>query len=729
MKKLISILLALTLSLGVVLTACDDDPTPPAPSGGQTEKVPDDDPAKEYAVTITCSEGGTYSLTPGPYYGGDEVTLTLLPFSGYAVESVTLNGEKVTLIENNSYTFTVSAETSIYVEYGKISTYTVEVTCGEGGSYTLSPNKSVYYAGDEVTLTVTHRRSYEFGDVTLNGSAVTLSEDGTYSFTIEGNVVIDIAFEEIVTHTLNVSCGSGGTYSLSASGPYSDGQEVTLTVYPNADMNVKSVTVNGETVTLTQNTYILHVTEDMQITIAFEQKSAGTVETYDVFVTCGSEGSYTLSPEGPYTSGTEVTLSVTPQDGYYISSFTVDGTETALTDGKYVFTVTKDVVITVSFSERIFAEDLAGRWSPLSEAGTLGYALTLKGDSVLFSETEDAAQEYPLSDIGNGRYSFTVTDEENTSTVFTFSFLQIANGAKLLVLSHTEEGETVEAYYLLDGIDYYTFEFPEELVGAWRPTVLGSGYAIEFRETEMYYGGAKQIVLAFDATNYTTTILNGTLNYSSDVQQITFVPSDSEADRVYYYKEIPPEPILIPDLAGSWKTFDGEEEHTALVNEEGRFYFDGVEYQIITNDNSGQMKSYSFTKDGKSWGVDFYDYKVWVHESSSVYDDSALSYEMYSSEKRFSVKVVCGEHGSYTITPGEENGLYAYGDVITVTITADEGYEIESLIGTGNEGDSPYSRAPGMKTWTTTFTITEAWLSTSSNGRIFTVVFRPVENA
>lgn len=733
MKKIVAIMLALVMSCGLVFTACDNEDAPPDPDSGTVtpeNPTPPEDTPKEYAVAVTCSEGGTYSLSPlGPYHDGDEVTLTALPYSGYSVESVTLNGEKVSLTEDNSYTFTVSAETSIYVEYGKISTYTVDVTCGEGGSYSLSPNKSVYYAGDEVTLTVTHRRSYEFGDVTLNGSAVTLSEDGTYSFTIEGNVVIDIAFEEIVTHTLNVSCGSGGTYSLSASGPYSDGQEVTLTVYPNADMKIGSVTVNGEEITLIKNAYTFNITEDSQITISFEAKAEGEADTYDVFVTCGAEGSYTLSPEGPYTSGSEVLLTITPQDGCYVSSVTVDGEEVGLVNGKYTFTISDDTVIVIEFGESLFAAELTGKWSPLLSAGALGYEFTLKGKSVIFSETEDGAQEYPVSEAGSGSYTFTVIDEENEKTEFTFSFLGTVNGGKLLVLSHTENGETVEAYYLLEGVDYFTFEYSLVLVANWVPTVT-YGYPVEITETGVFYAGSPAVVLSYNAETYEIVLLDGTLTYTKSNDRLKFTPSDPDSKVVEYYREIPAGPATIPFLAGSWKTLD--ESHSVTVDELGNFFYDGTQYEIRSNDSSGAMKSYYFTIPGSGrWDVDFYGRVVWVHQG---YDEDK-SFTMYSGEP-FPVVVDCGEGGSYTISIEYDGEVsteeraegYPIGTQITITFTANEGYAIDYVYEDVNGEMSRYSSTHGMKTFTLVFTVQQNWYDYHQNGRRAQATFIPEED-
>ncbi len=723
MKKIFSILVALVMSCGLVLTACDNSDTPPNPDSGGTIVSPEN---KEYSVTVTCSEGGTYSLSPfGPYHDGDEVTLTALPYSGYSVESVTLNGEKVSLTENNSYTFAVSAATNIYVEYTRMATYTVNVTCGEGGSYTLSPDKSAYYAGDEVMLTVTHRRNYEFGDVTLNGNAVSLSEDGTYSFTIEGNVTIDIAFEKIITHTLNVTCGSGGTYSLSDVGPYSDGQEVTLTVYPNADMRIGSVTVNGEEIILIKNAYTFNITEDTQITISFEEKGEDA-DTYNVFVTCGSEGSYTLSPEKPYTSGTEVLLTITPQEGYYVSSITVDGEEVELINGKYAFVISEDMVIVIEFGESFFAAELTGKWMPLLSAGEIGYEFTLKGESVIFSETEDGAKEYPVRDAGNGSYTFTVIDEENEETEFTFSFLDTVNGGKLLVLSYTEDGKTEKSYYLLEGVDYYTFECSLILVGNWVPTAT-YGFPIEITETELLYGGNPAVVLSYNAETYEIVLLDGTLTYTKSNDRLVFTPSDSDSKAVEYYREIPPGPVMIPYLAGSWKTTD--ESHTAQVDEVGNFYFDGTKYEIRSNDSSGAMKSYYFTIPGSGrWDVDFYGRVVWVHQG---YDEEK-SYTMYNDEP-FPVVVDCGEGGSYTISI-EYNGEvsteeraegYPIGTKITITFTANEGFVIDYVYEDSMGEMSRYSSTHGMKTFTLVFTVRQDWYDYHQDGRRAQATFIP----
>ena len=75
-------------------------------------------------------------------------------------------------------------------------------------------------------------------------------------------------------HTVTVEAGAGGTATPSGSVTVTDGESLTITVTPNEGYLVKSVLVDGQEVTLTNNAYTIeNVTADMTVQIAFEEIS------------------------------------------------------------------------------------------------------------------------------------------------------------------------------------------------------------------------------------------------------------------------------------------------------------------------------------------------------------------------------------------------------------------------------------------------------------------------
>ena len=287
---------------------------------------------------------GTQIISIG---AGDEVTLTVTPDAGYRVKSATLNGKEVTLTDGK-YTFTIEAGTEFSVEFEKIPPENASVTvkCGEHG--TVSPATSDYPIGTEVTLTVTPDSGYRVKSATMDGKAVTLT-DGKYTFTLPANCEFGVEFEEIpaANASVTVKCGEHGTVSPATS-DYPIGTEVTLTVTPDSGYRVKSATLDGKAVSLTDGKYTFTLTADCEFSVEFEEIPAGSAT---VTVKCGANGTVTPSTS-EYPIGTEVTLTVTPDKGYQVKSAALDGKDVKLTDGKYTFTLTADCEFSVEFQKK-----------------------------------------------------------------------------------------------------------------------------------------------------------------------------------------------------------------------------------------------------------------------------------------------------------------------------------------------------------------------------------------
>ena len=304
-------------------------------------------PPDSYVVTVNCGEHGTVTPGTADYESGTEVTLTVNPDSGYRVKSVTLDGKAVTLT-NGKYTFKVTANCTFEAEFEEIPAdrYTVTVKCGEHG--TVTPGTADYESGTEVTLTVTPDSGYRVKSVTLDGKAVTLT-NGKYTFKVTANCTFEAEFEAIPAdrYTVTVKCGEHGAVTPGTA-DYESGTEVTLTVTPDSGYRVKSVTLDGKAVTLTNGKYTFKVTANCTFEAEFEAIPA---DRYTVTVKCGEHGAVTPGT-ADYESGTEVTLTVTPDSGYRVKSVTLDGKAVTLTNGKYTFKVTANCTFEAEFVKK-----------------------------------------------------------------------------------------------------------------------------------------------------------------------------------------------------------------------------------------------------------------------------------------------------------------------------------------------------------------------------------------
>ena len=221
------------------------------------------------------------------------------------------------------------------------------VSCNEHG--TVTPAGGTYANGDTVTLTVTAAPGYYVKSTELNGTAVSLNSDNEYVFTIESDSTFTAEFAEIPpdSYVVTVNCGEHGTVTPGTA-DYESGTEVTLTVTPDSGYRVKSVTLDGKAVTLTNGKYTFKVTANCTFEAEFEAIPA---DRYTVTVKCGEHGAVTPGT-ADYESGTEVTLTVTPDSGYRVKSVTLDSKAVTLTNGKYTFKVTVNCTFEAEFVKK-----------------------------------------------------------------------------------------------------------------------------------------------------------------------------------------------------------------------------------------------------------------------------------------------------------------------------------------------------------------------------------------
>ena len=298
------------------------------------------EPATEDAGTITCSKSE-------PYYVGDSITLNAMAEYGYTFVSW-VNNATNEIVETNAFTFVLRGDTKWTAVFKKDGEYFIYVN-KPYGSLTVSPVKSSYAPGTPVTLSVpsVDGRSvvYEYG-LDVNGNA-----NSVKSWTrLSGNAFTmpsgDVWVRGLYSHNVNLSHGEHGTATLSpASGPYYEGDTVTLTITPDSGYRVKSIsqipegyTYSGDTLTFTM------VDNDLDISVEFEE-CPSIVVAHGVYPADSGEVKLLQDP------GTgEVTLTATPNSGYSFVNWTENGTEVS-TSAVYKFTPSEDRTLIANFKE------------------------------------------------------------------------------------------------------------------------------------------------------------------------------------------------------------------------------------------------------------------------------------------------------------------------------------------------------------------------------------------
>ncbi|WP_400202857.1 InlB B-repeat-containing protein [Methanomethylophilus alvi] len=274
---------------------------------------------------IHAEHNGHGSVTPSDceVAAGGSVTLTVSPNDGYMVSSVLVNYSEVELSDGKLVLSDIDGNKVVSVTFEEIE-YTETVTVSVGDNGTVSPSGSVVVErGEDLELTITPDDGYRIASVILDGTDVTSEvKDSVF---ILSNVVsghsVSVVFERIV-YTVEISYGVGGSVSPSGDVPVAYGDDLSITISPDAGYALFSVTLDGDEVTseVKDSVYVLSdVTSNHAVRVYFEKF------VYTVSISSGMNGTVSPSGDVPVAYGDDLTISIVPDEGYRISKVTMDG--------------------------------------------------------------------------------------------------------------------------------------------------------------------------------------------------------------------------------------------------------------------------------------------------------------------------------------------------------------------------------------------------------------------
>ena len=268
----------------------------------------------QYTISATASpsNGGTVSGA-GQYYENTQCTLTATPATGYTFTNWKKGNSVVST--NADYTFTVTSSTA--------GTYTATFTAIPQYNITVSANPTnggnvsgggTFYQNTSCTLTATANTGYAFTNWTKNGSQV--STNPTYTFTVTAAGAYVANFDQLTAHSVTCSEVEGGVIGASVSTAY-PGDVVTLTAtassgYFFSEWDVKDA--NNNSIAVTNNQFTMP-NSNVTVNAVFVQGCTVTIAEVD-------HGTVTASATEAV-PGTTITLTATPETGYYLSSWIV----------------------------------------------------------------------------------------------------------------------------------------------------------------------------------------------------------------------------------------------------------------------------------------------------------------------------------------------------------------------------------------------------------------------
>ena len=233
-------------------------------------------------ITVSVQGDGEVSFEGTASLGGtDSLTIEIEPGEGMTAH-VYLDGN---LVESGveSYTYNMSildfSSHSIEIVFEptqQTETYSLTVESNEGGD--VSPSGVTEHdAGTIVTVIATPGEGFVVSDILVDGTSVGTGQ--SVDVVMDGDHTVRVVFTasaHAVTYTITATAGSGGTISPSGEVAVIEGGDQTFTISANSSYKVSQVLVDGQAVTVTNNSYTFeNVTEDHTISVTFRYTGGG----------------------------------------------------------------------------------------------------------------------------------------------------------------------------------------------------------------------------------------------------------------------------------------------------------------------------------------------------------------------------------------------------------------------------------------------------------------------
>ncbi|PEL09316.1 S8 family serine peptidase [Bacillus sp. AFS017336] len=283
--------------------------------------------------TISSDEKNITITLPGsafPATGNKEIKFTAFCYPDTTVTQVVKNNPPA-FVSKIAY---IQEDTPITISHGQDSDWLA-------ASPVVSLNGKVVDSS-KYTLTA---NELTFADRSL------FKDLGDYKFTISANGYVDASFTIIISddlsHLISATTDSNGTIDPNGFVAVKHGKDQTFKITPNTGFEIGSVKVDGQEVKLTNNEFTFtNVTKNHSINVTFKQI------VHIITATAGSHG--TISPNGRITAnyGTDQAFYITPNEGYEVATFKVDGEDAKLINNTYTFMkVTTEHSISVTFKQ------------------------------------------------------------------------------------------------------------------------------------------------------------------------------------------------------------------------------------------------------------------------------------------------------------------------------------------------------------------------------------------
>ena len=673
-----------------------------------------------YEITVAANpEAGGEVTGGGTYDHGATVTLTATVNEGYNFINWMKDGVEVS--NELTYTFIVT-EAGDYVANFSVNSYEIIVTANpeDGGTVT---GAGTYEYGTTVTLTATPNAGYTFVNWLKDGVQVSISAIYTFTMTeaAEGTYVAQFSQNDyVVTAVANPEAGG----VVTGSGPYNYGDVCTLTIIPNLGYTFINWTKDSEVVS-TELSVTFTVTDNADYVANL------SLNSYEITVASNPIEGGEVSGAGTYDYGMTVTLSATVNEGYTFLNWTLGG-EVVSNLPTYSFTVIEDGDYVANFELNSYEIIVA---ADPSEGGTVTGAGT-------YNHGETAT----LVATVNEGYTFVSWTRDGTevSTDASYSFIVEAAGdfvANFSLNSYTITATVnPEAGGEVTGAGIYDHGSIVILTAT-----VNEGYAFA-SWTKDGEEVSTELSFSFIATEDAAYVANFSLN-SYAITAMANPTAGGTITGVGTYNHFETCTLTATAATGhtfvSWTDAAGEVVSTTATYSfevieaasfTANFELNSYEVAAVANPEEGGVVTGSGTYDFgatvtlTATAAEGYTFVNWIKEGvqvsiNAIYaftmgEDTEGTYEAQFTQNDYVVTAVANPEAGGVVTG---SGPYNYGDVCTLTINPNPGYNFINWTKDGEMVSTEHS---------VTFTVTgnaSYVANLSLNGYEITVAANPTE--
>ncbi|MFI3115401.1 MAG: S-layer homology domain-containing protein, partial [Clostridia bacterium] len=280
--------------------------------------------ASDYSITVNPGVNGTISVQNSAKFG-ETVTITPTPATGYKINKYTAvdeYGRDVTV--NLDGTFTMPSSNVIVTGVFTNEDYSITINSVTANGQVIS-SKTTAHMDDEISLVVSLDDGYKISSITaVDGSntPITVSENNTFTMP-SSNVTVTVAYE-LIDYKITVNSSENGTITADSTANY--GENVILNITPKDGYGLQTITVlnskSEEIEVKPDNTFVM---PNSDVTIVGTFASGGVSEYAITVDTATLAGNGTVEIDKTVAkTGDTVSMIFYPNVGYELTSLKVN---------------------------------------------------------------------------------------------------------------------------------------------------------------------------------------------------------------------------------------------------------------------------------------------------------------------------------------------------------------------------------------------------------------------